>query len=179
VADRSAFAQFPRQTSQDMPIPHDYTAVCVEKIWQPDFEELELEIPRGDGENTLKDVLHGIILWSKRYIVIIPRISERPLGAGAVIVTTCSRASTIISGAVIVSTYSRASTIVSGAIIVTTCSLTFSAKTIRQFERSELQRSRWWNPSQFTSATIGRRATKVMGAIFQVGATTKRKNKND
>jgi hypothetical protein len=48
-----------------MPIPPGYASVSIEKICQPDFEEL------GDGEKTLKDVLHGIILWPKRYIVII------------------------------------------------------------------------------------------------------------
>jgi hypothetical protein len=55
-----------------MSIPLGYASVSVEKIYQPDFDELELEIPRGDGEKTLKDALHGIILWPKRYIIIIP-----------------------------------------------------------------------------------------------------------
>jgi hypothetical protein len=49
-----------------MPIPPDYTSVSVEKTCQPDFEELELEIPGGDEEKTLKDALHDIILWPKR-----------------------------------------------------------------------------------------------------------------
>jgi hypothetical protein len=71
VADGSAFAQFPRQTSHDMPIPPGYASVSVERICQPNFEELETDIPEGDGEKTLKDALHGIILWPKRYIVII------------------------------------------------------------------------------------------------------------
>jgi hypothetical protein len=56
-----------------MPIPLGFASVSVEKICQPDFEKLELEIPGGYGENTLKDALHGIILWSKRYIVIISK----------------------------------------------------------------------------------------------------------
>jgi hypothetical protein len=55
-----------------MPIPPGYALVSVENICQPNFEELELDIPGGDGDNTLKDALHGIILWPKRYIVIIP-----------------------------------------------------------------------------------------------------------
>jgi hypothetical protein len=71
VADGSAFAQFPGQTSHVMPIPLGYASVSVENICQHDFEELELDIPGGAGEKTLKDALHGIILWSKRYIVII------------------------------------------------------------------------------------------------------------
>ena len=36
----------------------------------PRFQDLELEIPGGDGEKTLKDALHGIILWPKWYIII-------------------------------------------------------------------------------------------------------------
>jgi hypothetical protein len=55
-----------------MPIPPGYASVNVERICQPDFEELEIDMPGGDGEKTLKDVLHGIILCPKRYIVIIP-----------------------------------------------------------------------------------------------------------
>jgi hypothetical protein len=49
VADESAFAQFPGQTSHDMSIPPGYTSVSVEKICQPDFMELQLEIIGGDG----------------------------------------------------------------------------------------------------------------------------------
>jgi hypothetical protein len=55
-----------------MSIPPGYASVSVEKICQSDFEKLELDIPGGYGERTLKDALHGIILWPKRYIVIIP-----------------------------------------------------------------------------------------------------------
>jgi hypothetical protein len=55
-----------------MPIPPGYASVSVEKICQPDFEELELDISGGDREKTLKDALHGIILWPKHYIIIIP-----------------------------------------------------------------------------------------------------------
>jgi hypothetical protein len=45
-----------------MPIPPGYALVSIEKICQPDFEELELDIPGGDEEKTLKDALHSIIL---------------------------------------------------------------------------------------------------------------------
>jgi hypothetical protein len=38
-----------------MPIPPGYASVSVEKICQPDFEKLDLEIPGGYGEKTLKD----------------------------------------------------------------------------------------------------------------------------
>jgi hypothetical protein len=93
-----------------MPIPPGYASVSVERICQHDFEELEIDIPGGDGEKTLKDALHGIILWPKCYIIIILENDGSPrdhLGAGAAIVF--------------------------GAVIGTTCSLTFSATTIRQF----------------------------------------------
>jgi hypothetical protein len=57
--------------SHDMPIPPGYTSVSVERICQPDFEELEINIPGGDEEKTLQDALYGFILWPKRYIVIV------------------------------------------------------------------------------------------------------------
>jgi hypothetical protein len=70
VAYGSTFAHFPRQTSHGMLIPPGYASVSVEEICQPQFEDLELDIPGGDGERTLKDAVHGIILWPKRYIII-------------------------------------------------------------------------------------------------------------
>jgi hypothetical protein len=60
------------------PIPPGYASVNVEKIYQPDFEEQELDIAGGDGDKTLKDALHGIILWPKRYIIIIPENDGSP-----------------------------------------------------------------------------------------------------
>jgi hypothetical protein len=53
-----------------MLIPPGYASVSVEEICQPQFEDLELDIPGGDGERTLKDAVHGIILWPKCYIII-------------------------------------------------------------------------------------------------------------
>jgi hypothetical protein len=70
VAYGSAFVHFPGLTSYGMLIPPGYTSVSVEEICQPQFEDLELDIPGGDGERTLKDAVHGIILWPKRYIII-------------------------------------------------------------------------------------------------------------
>jgi hypothetical protein len=70
VAYESAFAHFPGQTSHVMLISPGYTSVYVEEICQSQFEDLELDIPGGDGERTLKDAVHGIILWPKRYIII-------------------------------------------------------------------------------------------------------------
>jgi hypothetical protein len=58
--------------SHGMPIPPGYASVRIEKICQPDFEEIELDILGGDGEKTLTVAPHDIILWTKRYIVIIP-----------------------------------------------------------------------------------------------------------
>jgi hypothetical protein len=45
VAYGSAFAHFPGQSSHDMLIPPGYTLVFVEEICQPQFEDLELDIP--------------------------------------------------------------------------------------------------------------------------------------
>jgi hypothetical protein len=53
-----------------MLIPLGYTSVSVKEICRPQFEDLELDIPGGDGERTLKDVVHNIILYPKRYIII-------------------------------------------------------------------------------------------------------------
>jgi hypothetical protein len=61
-----------------MSIPPGYASVIIERICPPDFEELEIDIPGGDGEKTLKDALHGIILWPKHYIVIIPENDGSP-----------------------------------------------------------------------------------------------------
>jgi hypothetical protein len=49
-----------------MMIPPGYTSVVVEEICQPQSEDLELDIPGGYGERTIKDVVHGTILWPKR-----------------------------------------------------------------------------------------------------------------
>jgi hypothetical protein len=40
-----------------MPIPPGYASVSLGRIYQPDFEELEIDIPGGHGEKTLKDAL--------------------------------------------------------------------------------------------------------------------------
>jgi hypothetical protein len=61
-----------------MLIPPGYASVFVEEICHPQFEDLELDIPGGDGERTLKDAVHGIILWPKRYIVIPPTDPRSP-----------------------------------------------------------------------------------------------------
>ena len=50
-------------------IPAGYTRVGVEQVCQG-WETLELDIPRGGGERTLAEAIHGYILWDKRYIVL-------------------------------------------------------------------------------------------------------------
>jgi hypothetical protein len=41
-----------------MLIPSGYASVAMEQICQPQFEDLQLDIPGGHGERTLKDVVH-------------------------------------------------------------------------------------------------------------------------
>jgi hypothetical protein len=48
-----------------MPVPPGPASVSVEKICQPNFEELELDIPGGDREKTIKDALHGTINYGQ------------------------------------------------------------------------------------------------------------------
>jgi hypothetical protein len=45
-----------------MLIPPGYASVSVENSCHHDFDELELDILGGDGENTLKDALNGMVL---------------------------------------------------------------------------------------------------------------------
>jgi hypothetical protein len=70
VAYESAFAHFPGQTSHGMVIPPGYASVSVAEICKPQFEYLELDILGGGGERTLKDAVHGTILWPRRYNII-------------------------------------------------------------------------------------------------------------
>ena len=70
MAYGSALAHLPGRTSHGMEIPPGYASVGLEEICHPQFEDLKLEIPGGDDEKTLKDAVHGIILWPKRYIII-------------------------------------------------------------------------------------------------------------
>ena len=57
----------PASTIHGMPIPPSYASVTVEQIVEPTHinENLELDFIRGDGEKTLGDALHGIVLWHK------------------------------------------------------------------------------------------------------------------
>ena len=60
-------------TIHGMPIPPGYTSVTVEQIvgTSGDNENLELDFVGGDGEKTLGDALHRIVLWRKADIKLI------------------------------------------------------------------------------------------------------------
>ncbi|EEC83561.1 hypothetical protein OsI_29205 [Oryza sativa Indica Group] len=61
-------------------IPHDYVPVEVEQV-VTNWEDLELDIPGGDGETKLGQCSHCIILWSKADVVIpgTPAATNKPL----------------------------------------------------------------------------------------------------
>ena len=65
-----ALAHLPGRTIHGMQIPTGYASVGLEEIADPKFNDIELDIQGGDGERTLRDALHSIILWPKRYIII-------------------------------------------------------------------------------------------------------------
>ena len=54
----------PCTTIHGRPIPPGYTSVTVEQI-VGNNEDLELDFVGGDGEKTLGDALHGVVLWRK------------------------------------------------------------------------------------------------------------------
>jgi len=61
----------PGEVYHGQEIPAGYAKVGVEEVCN-DWKNLELDIPGGDGETTLADVVHGYILWDKRYIILKP-----------------------------------------------------------------------------------------------------------
>ena len=64
VAYGSALPPNPSTTIHGRPIPPGYTSVTVEQIVENN-EDLELDFVGGDGEKTLGDALHGVVLWRK------------------------------------------------------------------------------------------------------------------
>ena len=60
----SALPLNPSTTIHGRPIPPGYTSVTVEQI-VGNNEDLELDFFGGDGEKTLGDALHGVVLWRK------------------------------------------------------------------------------------------------------------------
>jgi len=67
VAYGSALPVVPRSTIHGMSIPLGYSTVTIEQIvgMSGDNEKLELDFTGGDGEKTLGDTLHGVVLWRK------------------------------------------------------------------------------------------------------------------
>ena len=65
VAYGSALLVNPSSTIHGKPMPSGYTSVIVEQIvgTSGDNDNLELDFVGGDGEKTLGDALHGIVLW--------------------------------------------------------------------------------------------------------------------
>ena len=66
MAYESALPILAGQTSHGIEIAPGYASLSVEQLVDSQYEGLELDLPRGDGERTLIDALHGIILWRKR-----------------------------------------------------------------------------------------------------------------
>ena len=64
VAYGSALPLDPSTTIHGRLIPPGYTSVTVEQI-VGNNEDLELDFVGGDGEKTLGDALHGVVLWRK------------------------------------------------------------------------------------------------------------------
>ena len=67
VAYGSALPLNPCTTIHGRPIPLGYTSIIVEQI-VGNNENLELDFVGGDGEKTLGDALHGVVLWRKANI---------------------------------------------------------------------------------------------------------------
>ena len=57
-------------------IPPGYATISVDKVYKG-YDNVALDIPRGDGEKTLGEAEKAYILWRKRYIII-PRVSTPP-----------------------------------------------------------------------------------------------------
>ena len=62
----------PGSTIHGMPMPLGYSTVTIEKIvgTSKDNEKIELDFIGGNGEKTLGNALHGVVLWRKADIKI-------------------------------------------------------------------------------------------------------------
>ena len=77
VAVGFALPNEPEGTIHVNPIPAGYARVGVDEVL-PGYDSLELDIPGGEGEETLGEVTHwGVILWRKECIVF-PKSAPRP-----------------------------------------------------------------------------------------------------
>jgi hypothetical protein len=70
-------------TIHGVPIPEGYARVMVDRV-EKGWEDLDLEIHAGDGEEKLQHALHTWICWNKRYIRFCkePQICTRSAQAG-------------------------------------------------------------------------------------------------
>ena len=68
VADDVAFTNTPEATFHCIPIPEGYARVMVDEVVEP-YSMLALDIAGGDGERTLGEAVHRIIIWRKDCII--------------------------------------------------------------------------------------------------------------
>jgi hypothetical protein len=51
------------------------------------YEKLKLDIPRGDEKTTLKETIHGWIMWEKHHIILKPADqASRPASPGSLLI---------------------------------------------------------------------------------------------
>jgi hypothetical protein len=68
VAHGMALPVQARPTFHGSEVPAGYSTVSVEEV-VAGYEDLELDHPGGEGEKTLGEAVHAMILWDKRYII--------------------------------------------------------------------------------------------------------------
>ncbi|WVZ97555.1 hypothetical protein U9M48_043081, partial [Paspalum notatum var. saurae] len=71
VAHGVALPVVPEQKFHCYDIPPGYSTVIMEQVVSG-YKDLELDEKGGDNESTLKEVVHGRILWLKAYIKLLP-----------------------------------------------------------------------------------------------------------
>src|SRR3990170_7436931 len=76
VAVGFALPNAPEATIHGNPIPAGYARVGVDEVLSG-YDSLELDIPGGEGEQTLGEVIRGLIVWRKECIVF-PNSVPRP-----------------------------------------------------------------------------------------------------
>lgn len=73
-------AEVPGETIHCNPIPEGYAKVNVERV-ETGWEDLDLEIPGGDGETELGHAHYGFICWKKQYIRLQPPPTDHAASA--------------------------------------------------------------------------------------------------
>ena len=76
VANGFALPNAPEATIHSNPILPGYACVRVDEVLSG-YDSLELDIPGGEGEQTLGEVIRGVIVWRKECIVF-PNSVPRP-----------------------------------------------------------------------------------------------------